>query len=355
MAYTWTQFKSAVAEAYNPGGNMTELGYAAVAAYVKSKICREVDGDLPLARSYMNDYEELKRRLAPYAYTANFATTQTAVNTRITVDAQRSAISTFIDAAIQEAMDDLNRFNALYLRMILSAAIDMQRHVVCLCQRQINTYLHSTVGVTNEGHVTKITPPTGSKIITLSYGKYAEPLEEDVAYVAEDRVQSNGRIYEVVTGGTLTAGQLGDGLQSVDGEDETLGSLVFKYIESYDFRPVTPIEWKYRDLLLDNKIAGYGPYYSISPQADELWVYPMLQSDEHQIRMEWNGLKISFADGDATTFDESCVIAAAEYVRAMIQKNADGNTNLAAGSMVTYQSELRRLWLDCQNRGNSLL
>jgi hypothetical protein len=353
MPLTWAQFRAGVLTAYNNGAAMDKLVYAAVAAYVKSLICREVDSDLPLAKSYMNDYLEYKRKLAGVAITANFATVKSAVQTRITVDANRTAIGSYIDAAIQEAMDDLNAMQAVWEKYLIEAAIGIQRHVEFFQQNNQDSYLMADVE--DNGFCSKlITPPSTQLIHEVYYQKYAPALAEGVLYAATDRVVSNARIYEVVTGGTLTSGQLGGGLTSVDGTDETLGSLVFRFVERLWTIPAVALDWKDRDQLVTRTVPGNGPYFVLSPFG-ELWTYPRLDSDEVSILVFWNGVKQTFADGDTVTLDERCFNCAAEFVRYMIYKNTSENDREAGAAYVSYTNFLRGLWIDKNVFVNSAL
>lgn len=344
----WNTFKTGVKEAYTVGGNATQgTGYAAVAAYVKSLICREVDSDLLLSKSYWNRWLELKAQVAG-SQIAVFATTKPEVQTRITVDASRAAISSFIDKAIQEGIDELNAMVTVFDKYLVEWALDMQRHVVCFTQNQETTYLKAAV--TNEGFISKITPTANSRITKVTYERYAPALAAQ-AYAVDDYVMSNKRIYLCVTAGTVAT--VGTGLQSVDGEEETLGTAGFEFAYTLESKDCTPIEWEERDELLNKTIAGDGPFYTLNPWTTELWVYPRLDSTDFRIRVNWNGVKQTFSGSDTVTFDETCFVCASEYVRGMIQKNVALDPRQAAAALSTYQSMLRRLWTDCQERSNS--
>jgi hypothetical protein len=350
MALTWAQFKSGVLSEYNPGTAAGgSMGYTCVAAYVKALIVREVDGDLLLSKSYMNTFNELKAKLAGGVVAGNFATIKAEVQSRITVDASRAAISGLIDKLIQEGADDLSAMKTTWEQYLVDAVVDIQRHVPCFTLNQQNLYLKADV--TNQGFIAKITPPAGSYAHRVTYERYAPDLTAGVNYTAGTYVLSNMRIYTVVVGGVM--GVVGTGLQTFDGSDETLGGLTFSWYSSFSSKDCVPVSWDDRLDLLNSSQVGGGPYFSVSPWNDELWVWPMLDSTNFRIRINWNGIKTTFADGDTITLNETCYAAASEYVRALVQKNLSLDQQLTAGSLAAYQRHLRNLWLDCQDKSNS--
>lgn len=353
---TWAQFKAGVLLAYNPGGDATKMGYAAVAAYVKALICREVDGDLLLSKSYMNTYTDLKAKLIGSTVPV-YATTQPEVLIRLTVDASRASIATYINEAIQEAIDDINATTALFEKYVTEAAYDIQRHVVCYTTGNVSTIETSTFTPAQPyGYVTRLNNYVAANTINtveLYLARYAQALAAQ-AYAVDDTVQSNQRIYKCVTAGTVAV--VGDGLTSTDGVEETLGTAGFIFTYNRDYNQCTPIKWASRMQLIDNRpVDGNGPWYSISPRGDEIWVYPALDSEDYMLQMMWDGIKVTFVDADTVTFDEKCFVAASEFVRGMIQKNLVGDERAASMAMATYQGMLKRLWLDCNDRTNSIL
>ncbi len=341
----WTTFKAGVQDAYSQGANTTEIGYAAVAAYVKALIVREVDSDLPLSKSFMNTYDKLKSQMAGTTV-AVFATTKPEVLTRITVDANRAAISTYIDAAIAEAIADINKMAVTWERYLVEFALDLQRHVPCFTQNQFQQYLKA--GVTSSGFVSKIIPPAGN-VTKVTMEHYAPDLAVS-AYSAGDKVTSNGRMYEVVTAGAVST--IAVGLVTTDGSDETLGTAVFKFTSSPETVELSPVMWKNRFALSNGEVCQ-GAYYTINQQNTDMWIFPILDSTSYKFLVYWNGIKKTFAGNDNVTFDETCFVPAAEFVRSMVQKNLMSEDRAASFSYANYQVMLRKLWLDCQQKFNS--
>jgi hypothetical protein len=333
---TWAQFVTGVKGRFYAGTPNEDAVIRAVAEYVKAGILKEVDHDLEQSKSYLNSYGSSKLAVAGYASTSNFATIKAGVQQRITVDGARDSIGQYIDRLTKEAMDDLAGVTALWNNLLVDAAIDLQRLIPCYCLRQENTYISTTSGLTVDGFVTKVAAP-GTKIRGVRFGLYYPPLAEGVAVEVGDLVTSNGRLYYCDTAGTLGVGQLDGGLLTTDGSEETIGSLVFSYYGMIELKPATPVAWSAREILRRNE--GCSPSYTITPQGDTIWLYPAI-NEERQALIEWDGLKKTFANDDAVSFDEVAQAAAAAWIRA----------KLASGSMTEYQGFVRRAALDCAER-----
>lgn len=333
---TYSSFVTAVKGRYYPGTPNEAAAARCVANYVKAELLRQVDGDLEAAKSYRNSYAETKLAIAGYTVTSNAATMRTAINPLITVDATRAAVSTLIDKLIQEALDELSGLATLFNKTLLDAAIDIQRLIPLYCLRQETVYHSDTAGVTVEGSVSQLVPP-GARIRSVRIGLLYDALAEGVAYAVNDIVASNGRLYQCSGAGTLGVGELGSGLLTTTGDDEAIGSLSFYYYGPVTLYPVTKVPWSERDSLREGRACSVG--YTIDPQATEMWVYPVIDTDR-QLIVEWDGLKQSFLDNDTVAFDPSAEKAAAAYLRHKI----------GGASPAEYQLALRQADMSARDK-----
>ena len=350
MSLTWTNFRSAVLSAYNPGAQGAACENAAIEAVanlVKSQIVREVDSDLPLAKSFREAYLAAKVRLAGYTITSNFATVKAAVIVRITVDGARSGISAasgYNDVQIQQAIDDFNGTATMFDQLLVMAAIEIQRHVPCYKSNQESTYTLASSEIRNDGFVTRLTLPDQSMLRGLWFGFTYDAIAANTAYAVDDYVVSNGRVYQCTVAGT-SANPLGDGLVKIDGTDEVSGTAEFAYIRPLDYMRVYPRKWEDRQILFQDQ-SSQDLLYVINPPGTEVWVYPAMR-DEHALKLEWDGLKTSFAGADVTPFDPPAAQFAAEHIRSMLQKNVLEDARAASASMAVAAAHLKRMYLDC--------
>lgn len=350
MSYTWTQFKTAVINAYQAGAKdaaREEAALQAVADYVKGQIIREVEGDLQIAKSYRDSYLSAKVKLAGYTITSNFAAVKAAVLTRLTVDAARTGISEsagYNDKQIQQGIDDFNGAASTFDSHLVGAALELQRHVPRYQSGHRDIYAYDDSDVSARGLASILTLPAQSRIDQVLWtDAYVEPLEANTAYAVDDEVESNGRIYVCVEAGT-SANPLGDGLLETEPEeDETSGTAVFHYLRPTCYREATPVGWRNIQRLLQSE--GDGGAFGVDPQGAELWFHPALD-DERAILLVWSGLKHTFADNDATAFDQPAATFAAEWIRGMILKSVAEDERGAASSFALATSLLKRLWLD---------
>lgn len=346
MSYTWAQFKAATQECYNPGAQSTDRENAAIAAVanrVKSLIAREVYSDLPLAKSYEDLYLKAKVALGGYVLTSNFATVSAAVATLLTVDGAMGGMSSYNAAQIQNAMDDFDGTATLFNQLLVTAAVEIQRHAPGYRDNQATPYHSGSSGVVVDGFVSRITLSFDGEIKQVLFGDRFEALAANTAYAVDDYVQSNGRVYKCVTAGT-SANPLGDGLVSTDSEDETTGTAVFQYYAPLDYRPMKPVAWWDRYRLQQDEPCETG-LFTVNDAGTELWVYPAMDSD-HDIIVGWSGIKHSFLDADTTTFNQPCAQYAAEFVRGMMEKNVLGDARAASISLSSASALLKRLWMD---------
>jgi hypothetical protein len=346
---TWTAWKALVAVAYGTTAQNVAAFNRAVAAYTKGRITREVDRDIPLSRSYRDEYAALRVALAGFSTNQNHATTLAAVNRLITVDANRPAIANFISDSVQHAMDELAAGYSLYDNLLLEAIIHIQQQVEGLQAGHVTYYLTSDLGA--EGVISRGRLPVDCMPGAMSLLPYAPALAEEVAYEAEDRVQSNQRIYEVVTGGTISTGELGTGLASTDSDEtEEIDGVVFQYVQPVADTPLSYVEWDaLRAASQVDSEACAGHVWSINPTVTEFFTHPQVDA-EHQLRMEWAGIKRSFSGDDEVQFGEVEARAAAEYIRAHLAAKLEENQQQARLAEERYQQALRNLVADFNAR-----
>jgi len=339
---TWAEWKDLVGEAYRSTSENNPSIYRAIAAFVKGQITREVDRDIPLSRSYRNDYAMLRVAFAGTSVTEDLATISPKVLRLLTVDANRAAIQNFISDSIQQAMDEINADVALYSAALLEAAIHIQEHVEAYQQGHETFYVDDDVS--NVGAISLGQLPAGCIPEQMSFLKYAPALAESIAYSIDDLVASNQRIYKVVTAGTISAGQLGDGLTSTDASTvETLGGVGFVFVSAIVDVILGLTSWDRRRPLMQANPDSPAIYvWGIDGTTRQFFACPKLDS-EHQLCLEWRGVKQDFEDNDAVPFDVPAARAAAEYIRGQLHTKIDGDAQQAGIAETRYREKLRGL------------
>jgi hypothetical protein len=371
MSTPFTTYRDYVFAAYNEGAQTTnreDAAIQAVADFTKAAICREVDSDLPLAKSYLDSYRAAKLRLAGYEITSDFATVIAAVQTRITVDASRAAISDFVNAQVQQGIDDFNGTATLWEAALTESCIDLQRYVDYYRSRHTTYYNPSYFEDHGDASVAQM--PDGARPYRFVYQTYYPDLAESVAYVAGDYVLSI-----VVTGGTLASGEIGSGLTSTDPDAvETLGSLEFTYQDAPQCfsRVMEPSPWKTRETLScdtcglsDSDVEDYtadqflslrasGYVYALEPRGRSFWVWPKVRN-YWQVQVEWDGIKTSFADGDDEMFGPAEARASAFYIKSTLTRAITDSAQNAALLMQLYHLERKKLWAQADEKRRELL
>jgi hypothetical protein len=345
---TFAEWRTLVKIAYQGGEPTLAALMRAVTDGARAITVRDVESDLPLAKSYRDSFRDARAALAGTRITTAIADVKTTVRGLMPIDDDTDAIDAILDNAIEAAYDDLNgtadRFDAL----LNEVAVELQRHIPFFTTRHENSYLQNSTGVTNEAFVSKVAPPAGMRLTQMWYGPYVAALAEGVTYEAEDYVESNGRIYEVVTGGVLGEDELGDGLTSTDYDDEALGDLVFRYLRPVILVPARAYVWADRARLRAGRFSG-GPLYTLSEETDELWFYPPL-GDDNRFVMEWVGVKESWEDADEVTFDAKAAACAAHFIKSHLLREIVSDSRRSAEAFALYQRELRGLVVDNDQR-----
>lgn len=345
---TFSAWRTLVKAAYQGGEPTHAALIRTVVDGARFITVRDVESDLALSKSYLNTFLTQQVKLAGTRITESVSDIITEAKTLMPIDDDTAAISAILDNAITFAYDSINGMADKWDAHLLQAAIDLQRHVPFYQVRQTTTYVKDTVGVTTEGFISKVALPDTARIQQLWFGHYYAPLEADFEYAVDDVVLSNARAYKVVTGGTLTVYDIGNGLTSTDGTDETLGDLVFKYFRPERDWPVRQMEWPARNRLLAGDFSG-GPAYAFPPESDVIWLYPALD-DKHRFDLEWVGVAEDFGDTDSVLFDKTAAEAAAHYIRFLLYTTELDDPKNGAISMALYQKALRKAVLDNQER-----
>lgn len=345
---TYDAWRDLVLLAYQGGEPTHAAIIMAIKDGARSVMVRDIESDLALSKSYQASFQNAKVEMAGTRLTDDIADVIVEVSSLMPVDATTDTMIPALENAIAAAVDDFNaqtdRFDA-YLRQ---ATIDLQRHVPFYQVRQMTSYLLDGSGVTTDAFISRIDLPEGARIQQLWYGHYYPELEADVAYEADDIVVSNGRLYQVKEGGTLTVYQIGEGLTSTDGDDEELGDLVFRYYGGDRDWPVRQINWNSRFQMQAGQMTA-GPCYALPPQRDEIWLYPALDED-HRFDLEWVGVTEDFDDSDEVTFDKTAAEAAAHYIRGMLTNDILGDRRALADRVALYQRAIRKAIVDNQAR-----
>lgn len=344
---TFAQWRTLVVAVYQGGTTTHAFQMRICADGARSITVRDVESDLVLSKSYQNSHMAGLVKGAGTPITDDIAAVIAEVRGLMPLDADTPAISAIVDNAITTAYDGINTLAIKFDALLIQVMIDLQRHVPFYQVRQETVYLDGESGVTHDGFIDRVALPEFARIQQVWYGHYYAALAAG-AYEAGDRLTSNGRVYQVVDGGTITGDEIGDGLTSTNGENETLGNLIFRYREGEREFPVRNITWGQRNVLRAGN-TSVGPMYAFPPESDELWLYPALDA-VHQFRLEWVGVAEVFADEDDVLFDQTAAEAAAHYIKAKIYESELDDSRTAATSFALYQAAVRKAVVDNEAR-----
>lgn len=349
---TWAEWIVEVKRAFQGSPPSHHQLIFAVKDGALATMARDTESDLALAKSYRDSFRDARLDLAGTGIDDGLEAFVAEVRNLTPIAADTEAMSDVLNNAIRNACNILDDDAERFLALVQEAAIEMQRHVPFFQLRQENSYVKNSTGLTNEAFVSRVAPPEGMRLTQMWFGKYYAALAEGVTYAAGDFVESNDRIYKVVTGGALEAGELADGLTSTDGEAETLGDLVFNFYAPVILVPARAYPWIDRARLRAGRFSG-GPLYSLSKQFDELWFFPALD-DDHRFVMEWVGVKQTWAEDDEVTFDQKAASCAAHFARSALLREILGDSRRSAEEFALFQRDLRGLVIDCEQRDTGM-
>lgn len=351
---TWLEFKTDTKKLLTDLTATDDLYAAACAAYVKAMICREVDHDPVLSKSYYNSFLDLRRRLLGFTTAlAVGSTLDAAVKIHIPVDAQREGIQTYLTQLIKVAHQEISSLSVLIERLIREAVIDLQSYVACYRVGESTTYTDTDVVAV--GNFSRGAMPDQAELLQGFLLEEIDALAEGTDYEAGDYVSSNGRTYMVLNDGQLEVGELGAGLTSTDGSVEELGGLDFTFFygeaclrSNLLVRPWSEkYNWNY--LRTGCESTDTPAMIAIDKQAYSFYLWPQLEAGLTAV-LTWSGLKFDFADGDTVPFDESAQQAVREFVLSRLLRQTEQDRLLSQEHERAYLALRTRLYLDCRAR-----
>lgn len=352
---TWLEFKAETKKLLSDTTATDDLFASACAAYVKSMICREVDHDLLLSKSYWNYFTEMRRRLLGYSTTLVVGgTLDTAVRVLLPVDGEREGIQDYLTQQIKNAYQELTGLAVFIEKVMREIVIDFQSYVPC-CRVGRET-IYTEENVVNVGTMSRAPMPEQGEIRDAYYLTDVDELAEEVEFEAGDLVASNGNIYTVLVGGQLEVGELEDGLVTTDGSLEELGSLSFAFAVGGGClrSKIVPMPWSDRFEFNKLRTGCHGDtevpaLLAIDRESYSFFVWPKLD-ETHRVVVYWTGLKFTFLDADLVPFDETLQQAVREGVLAKYYLQVENDARQSALHDAAYSNLRTRAYLDCRSR-----
>jgi hypothetical protein len=128
--------------------------------------------------------------------------------------------------------------------------------------------------------------------------------------------------------------------------------------EDYETEPcwVQPLHdypWRHRHDLSCGELLIFDCQMAVAwhPHAEEFWVYPKIESDEDvAVRMDWNGVKSNFANGDEVPFDEDVALAAADFIKTHFMREVERDPQMADHYALEFRRKLQLLHTDALER-----
>lgn len=352
MGNTYVQFQNNVLDRMSEVPATDDQFGMACALYVKSFLSREVDHDLLMAKSYMDSYKSLRRRLLGYQTTLTPGTSlDPVVRTYLPVDNTRQGVQTLITQLILNSYQDAQGLGPFLQRAFQEAVIDIQTLIPCY--RVTETTSYDTATTSNVGGLSRGQLPFSAQIYEAYYLYMVPALAELTPYLPGAEVSSNGRTYMVLQGGELSTGTLGSGLQTTDGSVEALGGVtfVFRYFEPYLRSYMKQLDWHERyeldKLKTGSKSRRYPAYIAIDPDSFSFYAWPQLDAN-HVYQLNWTAPTVfGFQNTDIVPFDSNVEAAVAEYIWAKYYMTVDQDANQAAKHGATYGVMRSKLYAEC--------
>jgi hypothetical protein len=94
--------------------------------------------------------------------------------------------------------------------------------------------------------------------------------------------------------------------------------------------------------------------YAFEPRGRSFWVWPKVLK-YWQVKLEWDGIKTSFADSDDEQFGIAEARAVAFYIRSIVHRSMDPASTPANTFMQLYLTERRKLWIEGEDKKNTYL
>ena len=124
--------------------------------------------------------------------------------------------------------------------------------------------------------------------------------------------------------------------------------------------PCTDYPWEQRGNLIGGQasIIDNNGLIAMSPKGDEFIVFPKIQNGEligdatynYRLRLNYDGIKLDYADTDTVPFDEPMAIVVVDYVKAEIARHVDHDLAMAASFSGSYAQRRQNLFLNRRAR-----
>src|SRR5215471_13058986 len=116
-------------------------------------------------------------------------------------------------------------------------------------------------------------------------------------------------------------------------------------------QPLWPYDWGNRyDLICGNpRITNCQYFISIDPYGKQFTVFPSVDVD-HQIQLQWSGVKTKFNDADTVMFEDDVIEAVALFCKARISLQVDHDINESNSFMRDWKLARALLYADSLDR-----
>lgn len=358
MANTWIQFKTNVLARMTDIIPTDDLMTMACALYCKAYLSREVDHDILMAKSYQDQYMDIRRRLLGYQTAlVPGSTLDPIVRTYLPVDTTRQGIQPLLTQLIKNAYQDVTGLYVFLDKAFREAAVDIQTFIPCYRITQTTCYTNSDV--TQVGGLARGEVPMGAQLYEAYYLEAIPVLAENVLYQIGQLVTSNGRTYTVLQSGLIGTGLLGPGLQTTDGSVEALGGMTFafRFYETQLRSWMKQYDWHQRyefDRLKTGCSSRRMPAaIMIDEDTFSFYAWPFLDSSgTFTYQITWtNPTVFTFGNTDLVPFDDEVESAVAEYVWAKFYESVEKDRMQAQLHATAYNVLRSKLVAECAAKG----
>lgn len=334
-----------------------EMLTMACGLYVKSWLAKEVDHDILMSKSYMDQYKDMKRRLLGYQTTlVPGSTLDPIVRVYLPTDSDRQGIQPLLTQLIANAYQDVQGTFTFIEKALREAVVDVQ----CLVPqyRITQTTLYQLADVTAVGGLTRGQMPMGAQFYEAYLLEAVPALAENTPYQIGEYVSSNGRTYMVLSGGLLPTGTLGAGLQSTNGAVEALGgtTFVFRYFEPCIRSRCRQYDWhqryEFNRLPTGCKTRRQPSSVMIDNDGYTFYTWPQVTSTNNlTYQMTWtNPTVFNFQDADLVPFDDDVEACVAEFVWAKYYNSVEQDRLQSQTHGQLYANMLRALYAEARNK-----
>jgi len=285
--------------------------------YVKAYLARELEHDIALHDSFMKSADARRMRLLGFNTTLNLADLETAVKLWIPIDATRAntdtiitaavalakqeveAIGPYVDSLILQGIADIEAFKTFVDELIRLAVIDLQTSFPVYRTGQETVYEYADVAL--DGYANRLALPDAATLRKAWLVYYDEDADE-------------------------------------------CGRCDLNWV---------PFEDAHERLILNDTCE---PLFSAEPAGGLVYVTPQLEDTKTKIALKWDGIRLSYSDGDTTTLDEPEARAVAAFVNWQISLKPPHNDLAREGPRleVEYRRMKRKLWAEQQERMTAL-